>query len=407
MKRIITLTAVFLLVTGTPAFLGIRGSVLSAQEAAQPQSPAPEADFFTQQFDAQTTMTGKLRVVQNAGTGGEASAEFYAHALDRLVREYPNVRGANETRAASDMAKLLSAKLGEAQHTDSGGNLWQVVEIFTDPLVRGEALSALGKAQAVNYLPQVIQLLSDLNLEPGEDPMTREQTAYGAVVSLEEYKDSSGYLPVFFVTTGWYTDRTKARAREALPKIMDNPTEPLISVIKSSSYNYAVKYGAIQTLEASEVTAQQKSQGAVASLTEAWRTNTNLVGQRSILANTRKLDLSMIRRYGTEDPAVYPLLERCYREGIDEEEQIAAIAALSALATDDSARRLSSFLLDMNTRLARGTLTKEDERLVRVIIPALGNTGRPIARNALRAVLQADWTGAVQRLAQDALKKIQ
>jgi hypothetical protein len=212
---------------------------------------------------------------------------------------------------------------------------------------------------------------------------------------------------VFFVSTGWYTDRLKSRAREALPKIMDNPTEPLLSVIRSSSYNYAVKYGAIQTLEAADVTTQQKAQGAVASLAEAWRTSTNMVSQRSILASTRKLSLSMIRRYGTEDTNVYPLLERCYREGIDTEEQISAIAALSALATDDSVRRLSAFLYDMNTRLARGTLTAEDERLVRVIIPALGNTGRPLARNALRSVLQADWTGAVQRLAQDALKKIQ
>jgi hypothetical protein len=187
---------------------------------------------------------------------------------------------------------------------------------------------------------------------------------------------------------------------------MDNPSEPLLSVIKSSSYSYAIKLTALQTMEASDVTTQQKAQAAVAALSEAWRTNTNTVTQRSTLMTTRKLSLSMIRRYGTEDTNVYPLLERCYREGADQEEQISAIAALSALATDDSARRLSSFIYDINVRLARGPLTQEDERMIRVIIPALGNTGRPIARNALRSVLQADWTGAVQRLAQDALKKI-
>jgi hypothetical protein len=212
---------------------------------------------------------------------------------------------------------------------------------------------------------------------------------------------------VFFASTGWYSLRIKDRAREALPNIIDNPSEPLISVIKGSSYNYAVKYAALQTLEAADITTQLKSAGAVASLTEVWRTSTNTVGQRSILISTRKLSLSMIRRYGTEDTNVYPLLERCYREGSDEEEQIAAIATLSALSTDDSARRLSSFLMDINERLRRGTLTKEDERMVRVIIPALGNTGRAAARPALNAVLRLDWTGVVQRLAQDALKKIQ
>jgi HEAT repeat protein len=390
MKRIITLLVIFTVISGA----------LNAQDQSQEQEP----DFFTQQFDAQRTVQGKLGIVRNAE--GEADAEFYAHALDVLIREYSNVSDPTETRSADDMAQLLAAKLGETQYTEAGPNLWRIVEIFTNPLVRAEALSALGKVQAVDYIPQVVQLLSDYNLEAGKDPMTREQVVFGAITALEAYKDSSGYLPVFFVTTNWYSDRIKSRAREALPQIMDNPTEPLLSVIKSSSYNYAVKLTALQTLEASEVTTQQKAQGAVAALAEAWRTSTNMATQRSTLITTRKLSLNMIRRYGTEDTNVYPLLEQCYREGSDEEEQISAIATLAALASDDSARRLSSFLYDMNTRLARGTLTQEDERLVRVIIPALGNTGKALARNALRAVLQADWTGAVQRLAQDALKKI-
>jgi hypothetical protein len=393
MKRIITIAAILVIISGS----------LNAQDQSQNQEP----DFFTLQFDAQTTFQGKLGVARNAAADGEGSTEFYAHALDVLIREYPNVAGASETRAADDLVLLLAPKLGEAQYTAAGPNLWHAVEVFTNPLARAEALAALGNIQAVDFIPQVVQLLSDINLEPGEDPMVREQVAYGAIIALEAYKDSSGYLPVFFVTTNWYTDRVKSRAREALPKIMDNPTEPLLSVIKSSSYNYAVKLTALQTLEGADVTTQQKAQGAVAALAEVWRTSTSSISQRSILITSRKLALSMIRRYGTEDTNVYPLLERCYREGADEEEQIAAIAALAALATDDSARRLSSFLNDINTRLARGTLTQEDERMVRVIIPALGNTGRPLARTALRSVLQADWTGAVQRLAQDALKKIQ
>ena len=368
---------------------------------AQDQEP----DFYTQQLDSQTTIEGMRRVVQNASTDG-ASAEFYARALDKLILYLPNIRGASQQKDADDLGIFLSANLGEAQHTDAGPGLWKTVESFANPLVRAEALASLGKIQAVDYLPQVVQLLSDLNIEPGQDPIVREQVAFGAITGLEEYKDSSGYLPVFFATVGWYSDRAKSRAREALPKIMDNPTDPLVSVIKSSSYNFTVKYGALQVLEESDVTAQQKAQGAVAALSEAWRINISQSAFRSTVINMRKLSLSMIRRYGTEDANVYPLLEKCYREGSDQEEQIAAIAALSALASDDSARILSGFLMDINTRLTRGTLTQEDERMVRVVIPALGNTGRPGARNALRATLTADWTSTVHVLANDALKKI-
>jgi HEAT repeat protein len=368
---------------------------------------AQDMDFYTQQFDNMDTIQGQLGIVRSVAEDGSGGVEFYAHALDRLLTEYPTVTGNNEKKNADDMAKLLCQKLGEAEYTEAGLNLWRVVENFFDPLVKTEALRALGKVQATDLLPQVIQLLTDITNAPATDRLNQEQIAFGAIDGLEAYRDSSGYLPVFFASAGWYSDRVKQRARQALPNIMDNPADPLISVIKSSSYGYGVKYAALEVLEASDVTAQQKAAGAVAALTEAWRASTNQVGQRSILTENRKLALKMVRRYGTEDTNVYPLLERCYKEGADEEEQIAALAALSALATDDSARRLSSFLADMNERLRRGTLSREDERMVRVIIPALGNTGRPLARTALRSVLNLDWTGAVQRLAQDALKKIQ
>jgi len=390
MKKSILLLTVFVLIVGA----------INAQN----QQPK-ELDFFTVQFNSQSAISGKLRIVQNASDEG-AAIEFFAYAFDTLIKLLPGVRGSIETKAADDMALLLAAKLGEAEYGAAGPNLWKAVDSFTNPLVRAEALNSLGKIQAMDFLPLVVQLLSDLNTEPGQDPQSRERVAFGAVVALEQYKDSSGYLPVFFASVGWYSDRVKSRARDALPKILDNPTEPLVSVIKSSSYSYAVKYNALQVLEASQVTSRQKSQGAVAALSEGWRNITNVGTQRTILINMRKLSLDMIRRYGTEDANVYPFLERSYREGSDEQEQISAIAALAALASDDSARILSSFLSDMNIRVARGTLTREDERLVRVIIPALGDTGRPMARNDLRRVLQEDWTGTVQRLAQDALKKI-
>jgi hypothetical protein len=402
MKQIITIIVILTVLTGA----------LFAQDAqqegtVQTDQTAQQPDFYTAQFDAQDTVQGQLGVVKNAIEDGEAAVEFFAHALERLALNYPDLgNSATVLRTADEMAQILAARLGEAQYTAAGPDLWRLQGYLSNPLPRAECLASLGKIQAVDFIPEVAQLLTDYNQEAGEDPMAREQVMYGIITALREYKDSSGYLPVFFASTGWCSERIKSYAREALPVIMDNPTEPLLSVIRSTGYVYSVKYAALQTLESSQVTAQQKSQGAVISLGVARQSSTTQVGQRSILANTRKLAVDMIRRYGTDDANVYPLLESCYREGIDQQEQIYAIAALSALATDDSARRLSAFLIDINTRLSRGTLTPEDERMVRVIIPALGNTGRPLARNALRSVLQADWTGAVQRLAQDALKKI-
>lgn len=391
MKRIaIALVAGFLALLAVPALV------------AQDNNPNSTL------FDSMTTMRDQLGIVRNVAeddSGG--NTDFYAHALNRLLVSYRNVGSESDKRDADDMAKILCQKLAAADHTASGPDLWRLLETFTNPLVKAEALKALGNVQAMDYFPLIVQLLTDLNNAPSTDRQNDEQIAYGAIESLEAYKDSAGYLPVFLASNGWYSARVKDRAHKALLVIMDNPAEPLVSIIKSSSYSYNVKYTALQALEASDITTQQKSAGAVAALSEIWRTSTSRTGQRSVLASIRKLSLNMIRRYGTEDANVYQYLERSYKEGIDAEEQIAAIATLSALATDDAARILASFLDEMTLRLTRDVLTKEDERMVRVIIPALGNTGRSLARTSLRNVVNSSWTGAVQRLAQDALKKIQ
>jgi HEAT repeat protein len=280
------------------------------------------------------------------------------------------------------------------------------VNTFTDPIARGEALIALGKVNATDYLPRVIQLLMNISLIPGKGKRSQEIVAYGAVVSLEEYGDPSGYVPVYFVSVGWFSDRLKSKAKEVLPKLSGNPTEPLISILQNSGYDYSVKYEALRALQAADTSAQDKSQGAVVALTESTRAGYNSLEQSSILAGIRKLAMDMIRAYGSDDDTVYPLLDNCYKRGINLEERITAVAALSALATDEAVQRLSNYLYDLNDKLYWNVMTKTDERLVRAVIPALGNTGQPKAKEALRTVLQCDWVYDIHRLAEEAIKKI-
>ena len=121
----------------------------------------------------------------------------------------------------------------------------------------------------------------------------------------------------------------------------------------------------------------------------------------------------MITEYGTEDAAVYPLLERSYRlQASAQEERLLVIAALEALATDDSVRLLSAFLTDIAVRQERadlhgGAMTRAEQDLLRAIIPALGNTRQPSARIHLQTVLNQDfWSSGVIILARNALANI-
>jgi cellobiose-specific phosphotransferase system component IIA len=371
-----------------------------------------DLEIYTYLYDGALTNSEQLAILQNVEELNITGAgEFYAGALRRLVTGYQNIRDVTERSAADEQAVLLARLLGDEKYSAAAPDLWRMVESFQDPLVKAEALMSLGKIRAADFLPQVIKVLADLNTTSTPDLLTGERIAFGAIIALEKYQDPSGYLPVYFASVGWYSDRIKSQARKSLPLILADPTEPMTQVIQSSGSDYQTKLAALQTIEDSGVANSAKAGVAVAALAEGHRASTNVVAQRTALNQMRKLAISMINRYGTEDEAAYPLLERSYKQFAerndgDRDEALDAIVTLAALGTDESARRLSSFLMTINQKLQSGTHTRKDEDLVREIIPALGRTGRPIARPALSSVTALNWTEAVKNLAREALQNI-
>jgi hypothetical protein len=372
-----------------------------------------ELEIYTYLYNGASTNTEQLAILQNVAelklTG---AGEFYANALRRLVLDYQNIRSVTERSAAEEQARLLAELLGNEKYNAAAADLWRMAESFPDPLVKAEALMSLGKMRAAGFLPQVIRLLADLNAASTPDRLTGERIAFGAIIALEKYQDLSGYLPVYFASTGWYSDRIKDQALKSLAIISADPTEPMTQIIQGGGYNYETKLQALQTIESSGVPNSSKAGGAVAALSEGWRASAADLRQRANLNQMRKMAIDMIKRYGTEDEAVYPLLERSYnqfaqRNDGDRDESLNAISTLAALGTDESARRLSAFLMAINQKLQSGTLTRKDEDLVREIIPALGAARRPIGRPALNSVTALNWTPAVKTLAAEALRNIQ
>jgi hypothetical protein len=121
----------------------------------------------------------------------------------------------------------------------------------------------------------------------------------------------------------------------------------------------------------------------------------------------RKLAISMIRRYGTSDDSVYPLLSRSYTEGTDVNEKLDSIAALSALGTESASASLAGFISVIHQRRQSNSITALDEQLVRSLIPALGATGQRNGRQILLLIQNSPaWTNTVRRLAADAVKQL-
>jgi hypothetical protein len=389
--------------------------VLLALVAVWGFAGSEELEIYTYLYNGALTNTEQLDLLQNvAELKISGAGEFYAGALHRLVTSYQNIRDVTEKNAANEQALLLAELLGNEKYNAAAPDLWRTVESFTDPLVKAEALMALGKMRATAFLPQVIKVLADLNATSTQDRLYGERIAFGAIIALEKYQDPSGYLPVYFASTGWYSDRIKSQARKTLALISEDSAGYMTQVIQGSGYNYQTKLEALRTIEASGADNSAKAGVAVAALTEGHRASTNVVAQRTALNQMRKLAINMINRYKTEDEAVYGLLERSYKQFAerndgDRDETLDAIVTLAALGTDESARRLSAFLMTINQKLQRGTHTRKDEDLARELIPALGKAGRPIgeATAALNSVTTLGWTEAVKNLAREALKNIQ
>ena len=381
-----------------------------------------EVDVYAFLYRNAVTNSAQLDILQHMAEARLIGAgEFYAQALRRLVSEYNNIRDITERNAAAEQAMILAALLGAERYTQAAPDLWQVVERFTNyPLVRAEALMALGRIRAVDYLPQVIRVLESMNVgAPGGDNLYGERVAFGAIISLEKFGNAQGYLPVFYSSSGWYSRRIRDQATRSLPLISRNPTDFMMQVVNGSAHSIALKLNALQTIEASQVDNADKSRIAVAALAEGWRINVNNQQERLMLANMRKLAIDMINRYRSDDEAIYGLLEQSYSNitRVDTQERLAAIAALASQRTDEAARILSGFLgavdangrfppTSLNGRRQSGVTTRDDEQMVRAIIPALGQTGRIAARPALMAVSNAGWTNAVITLARNALREI-
>jgi hypothetical protein len=382
---------------------------------------AEDLEIYMYLYKNSRTVTDQLGILTALQTMKLTGAgAFYAEALNQLVTQYPTImRSAPqvEKTAADDLAQTLASLVGEEKFASAAPDLWRTVSDFSSPYVKAEALMSLGKLRAVEYLPQVVRVLADLNAAP---PSGREETdskghiALGAIIALEKYRDPSGYLPVFFMSVGAYPDRVKAQATKSLTIILEDPSEILTNqVIKSASYAPSFKFQALQTIENANVPSTSKAVAAVASLYEGWKAATNDIRQRMEIGRMRKVSIDMIRRYGTTDPAVYPLLERSYKEGLDEEEKLNSIATLTILASEDSVKLLNSFLMIINGKLQTHSNTRIDETMIRAIIPAIGTAaanisgqGKDNAKIALRSVLSMDWPNAIKTLADDTIKKI-
>ncbi|MDR1867701.1 MAG: hypothetical protein LBQ77_05500 [Treponema sp.] len=375
-----------------------------------------DTDFYIKEFNSAKSTGNQRAIVETVANASlDDAGDFYVSALHTLLQQYATVTGNSELDAADDTAKLLAYLIGEAgpDYASAGADLWEVVERFSNPVVRSNALIALGKIGATDQLAKVVQLLKDLNTNRPIDKAAQlgsERVAFGAIQSLGSYTNVGGYVPIFFAQNSWYNFWVKNQAQESRNAITQDPAEPLTSIINTPSYSYTQKLLALEELETNEAASEEaRANAAVEALWAGWRSISNEPQEIRSLYTIRKLALTMISEYGTSDERVYPLLNRSYIYGADEDEQIKVIQALKKLGSsgdERAAAQLASYLTYSGQQFDRGAFTKEDERLVRATIYALRDVRHGVTKQAIQSALNLNWSPSVREILKSALEAI-
>lgn len=367
-----------------------------------------DVDTYESIYNATATNSGQLALLRQMAEHKVAdAADFYGRALKKLVPQYKNIKIDNEKDAANEQAQLLAMLLGAEHYAPAAADLWQVADRFDSASTKAEALIALGSIPATAYLPQIISLLNRTNNSPAKNRVFGERVAHGAIVSLGKFQDRSAYIPVYYASIGWYSRDIREEAAKTLLLIDKDPVPYMVEIIKSAGHKIPIKLLALQSIEASDIDNADKVKVAVAALNEGLRINTRDEILRINLAEMRKLAIQMINKYKTDDESIYPLLERSYTIGTDLQEKLYAISALASQGSEESAKRLSKFLMDLNSRSMSDKITQQDEQLVRAVIPAIAQTGRASGKAALYAVSSSKWTPQVIKLANEAIDHLE
>lgn len=376
------------------------------------------AAVWTRLYQRATTLDQKKEIMLNiVEQNSREMIPVLTDALEEEVRTYRNITASNEKAKQNALMKLVINELGRLKAGDAASIMWEAVNAVNDPLLKADAIVALGKMGARQYAEQLSLMLRNLNMNFGEiqDQRANEILAYGLVICLERLKSPLGYEPVFFAAQGWYSSksRVKERAEEALINMVEDPTDQLISIIRGNP-DYAMKRAALTASQRSRAPEDRKALTAAAALDEGLTYSPRSVSDKRMLKLLRVDALRMLKAYPQppeeETRVVKNMTEMLYlyrtARQFDEDEMITLLDAMGTYEGDDLARALSDLMAYYNER--REYRPPDSFRIVTQLIRAMGEVASPIGLEELTMVtISQYWESSIQREAKAAIKEIQ
>jgi len=388
MKRFMCLALAFMAMAAPLAF--------SSEETEVYRQIYKDAGSLQQKYSA---------VLSLVGLGDRSVAPILSEALDDLLQRQSSYSAGTDKEIYADMVKVLCRALGDYKYDDSAASLWAVVQQLRDPLARAEALISLGKVHAVDYVDRIAIMLRDLDIAPGPDKLADEQVAYGCILALEKFRDVRGFMPVFYATDAWYTQRVRDQAERSLANIAADPTDPIMELLRKESA--ARKLLALRYNASSKAPVERKVEAALLALDVAETAGPRDKTEAKALSEVRKLALRSLIAWRSTRAEGVPLAVFAYSNGFDDEERLLALQSLGVNATDAAATALRDIILRLDADQKAGITDDTRNRMAKAAIENGALTKNHILWAALMAVSSNEkWSGGILLAAQTALKEI-
>ncbi len=335
---------------------------------------------------------------------------LFIEAQEQLLQGSKDSMTVSEQFYHTDLQKMIIRELGEVKSAEGGEVVYQTITESLDIFLKSDAIRTLGMMGAVEYVVEVATILRNINMGSTIIPNKeeRETLVLACISCLERMKQPEGFEAVFFAATGRYSRGVVQAAENSLSNMIEDPSVPLIRIITGSD-DFGLKLKALNFAAASSAPEESLARVGASSLVEGLRYNADDLRQKITLAGLRTVSCGLLIKYGYTDPEISRNLNRMLlfvpKETGDLNEILTCIQALGAGNNEESVQILITHLKKLNDLQSEG-ITLTDQREIKTVIQALGNTGNPAARAELTRVQFSDWNSAVNRESRAALENL-
>ena len=365
--------------------------------------------MWTRIYGRAQTLQQQIAVMESVAERKDTTfIPFLTDLLSDLNSQQKRYNVTTERLAYETLTGLVVRAVGDLKAIEAAPYVYEVVKTATNPILKGQAIFALGKIGDPSFSDDVALILEavNLNLDASGADKDGEVIAYSCVLSLERFREPIGFAPLFFASIGWYSDpsQVKQRAAEAMHTILEDPTD-ILSDLVALEDAFDIKLAALQAEDESTAPAERKSEVAIVALRQGLLRNPRTVIQTTLLAQLRLKAMQMLIENGTADPEPVRLLEEIIYRRSETSERLTAILTLGSNRSDEAIAALIRYLKLQNERQSSGVVP-DDYRVIRATIQALGNSGNPAGTEELMLVRHSEWPPAIVRDAEAALEKL-